>query len=129
MALLTAVSLHENDNKNFQLALLFQQLKSKMHQRSFEEIKVNTRGGYCRQPMPKPLSHTLPSSKGLTKAEQAYVEQSLFVHYPGPMRTPAMNRVLQGTLALGWPLPGKAPYTLCAVRVLLVTLDMLILNV
>lgn len=126
MELLMAISLHENDNKNFQLALLFQQLKSKIHQRSFEEVKVKTEWGYYHQPRAKPFSHILPSSKGLTKAEQVYVEQSLFGHYSGPWKTPAMERLLKGTLALGWPLPGKILcYTLCAVRAIFVKCPML----
>ena len=88
-----AISLHENDNKNFQLALLFQQLKSKILQRSFEEVKVKTEWGYYHQPRAKPFSHTLPSSKCLNKAERAYFEQSLFGHYSGPRKTPAMERL------------------------------------
>ena len=124
-----AISLHENDNKNFQLALLFQQLKSKIHQRSFEEVKVKTEWGYYHQPRAMPFSRTLPSSKGLTKAEQTYFGQSLFGRYSGPRKIPAMERLLKGTLALGWHLPGKTLcYTLCAVRVIFVKCPMLIFS-
>ena len=96
VALMTC-SLHPNEHKNFQLSLLFQQLKKLLHERTckFQENK-------------DPLVTKYLS--GLSKAEHVFFEQSLFGFYAGPNKTPAMRRLLESTLELAFPQKGKLLY-------------------
>ena len=89
-----ACSLHPNEHKNFQLSLLFQQLKKLVHERvsKFQENKDPLVTKYLN---------------GLSKAEQVFFEQILFGCYAGPNKTPAMKRLLESTLELAFPQKGK----------------------
>lgn len=87
-------SLHPNEHKNFQLSLLFQQLKKLVHERT---------GKFQENENPSVTKY----SNGLSKAEQVFLEQSLFGCYAGPNKTPAMRRLLDSTLELGFPQKGK----------------------
>ena len=87
-------SLHPNEHKNFQLSLLFQQLKKLVHERT---------GKFQGSEYPSVAKY----SNGLSKAEKAFFEQSLFGCYAGPAKTPAMRRLLDSTLELGFPQKGK----------------------
>ena len=93
VALMTC-SLHPNEHKNFQLSLLFQQLKKLVHERTckFQENKDPLVTKYLN---------------GLSRAEQVFFEQSLFGCYAGPNKTPAMRRLLESTLELAFPQKGK----------------------
>ena len=90
-------SLHPNEHKNFQLSLLFQQLKKLVHERTCK----------CQKNKNPLVTKTLD---GLSKAEQVFFEQSLFGCYAGPNKTPAMRRLLESTLELAFPQTGKLLY-------------------
>ena len=96
LALMTC-SLHPNENKNFQLSLLFYQLKKLVHKRTckFQEYRDPLVTKYLN---------------GLSKAEQVFFEQSFFGCYAGPNKTPAMRRLLESTLELAFPQKGKLLY-------------------
>ena len=96
VALMTC-RLHPNENKNFQLSLLFYQLKKLVHMRTckFQEYKDPLVTEYLN---------------GLSKAEQAFFEQTFFGCYAGPNKTPAIRRLLQSTLELAFPQNGKLLY-------------------
>ena len=96
VALMTC-SLHPNEHKNFQLSLLFQQLKKLVHERTFKFQEDKERL------VTKHLN-------GLSKAEQVFFEHSLFGCYAGPNKTPAMRRLLESTLQLAFPQKGKWLY-------------------
>ena len=93
VALMTC-RLHPNENKNFQLSLLFHQLKKLVHKRTckFQENKDPLVTKYLN---------------GFSEAEQLFFEQSLFGCYVGPNTTPAMRRLLESTLELAFPQKGK----------------------
>ena len=93
VALMTC-RLHPNEDKNFQLSLLFYHLKKLTHKRTckFQEYKDPLVTKYLN---------------GLSKAEQAFFEQSFFGCYAGPNKTPAMRRLLESTLELAFPQKGK----------------------
>lgn len=93
VALMTC-SLHPNEYKNFQLSLLFQQLKKLVHKRT---CKFSEK----RDPL------ATKCLNGLSKAEQVIFEQSLFGCYAGPNKTPAMRLLLESTLNLAFPQNGK----------------------
>ena len=93
VALMTC-SLHPNEHKNFQLSLLFQQLKKVVQERT-----------WTLQDNKDPL--VTKYLNGLSKGEQIFFEQSLFGRYAGPNKTPAMRRLLESTLELAFPQNGK----------------------
>ena len=96
VALMTC-SLHPNEHKNFQLSLLFQQLKKLVHEKTCK----------CQKNKDPLVTKDLD---GLSKAEQVFFEQSLFGCYAGPNKTPAMRRLLESTLELAFPRTGKLLY-------------------
>ena len=115
--MLIFLSLHENENKNFQLALLFQQLKTKIHQRGFEVVSKKPQEGIHFTKVSNRVRAPAYNT-GLTKAEELQVEYSLFGHYSGPSKTPGMERLVVSTMALGWPQAGKINATThCPIRV------------
>lgn len=87
-------SLHPNEHKNFQLSLLFQQLKKLFHERT-GKVQGNENPSVTKY------------SNGLRKAEHVFFERSLFGCYAGPNKSPAMRRLLDSTLELGFPQKGK----------------------